>query len=156
MSMSVGLGNGSRSANAAAARMKMVQAIAAQNSGPNRGARLTGVTATSSFMLSSSVAMTDPGIEHRVEHVDNEVHQDKAAGDKQHHTLQNDEVPGVDCANEKPADAGQRENRLHNHGSANKPADVDSGDGDKSERRWLQRMYKKDARRLQSFGLGQG
>src|SRR2546423_11414420 len=76
MSMSVGLGSGSRSANAAAARMKMVHAIAAQNSGPNRGARLTGVTATSSLMLSSSVAMTDPGIEHRIEHVDNEIHQD--------------------------------------------------------------------------------
>jgi len=50
-------------ASAAATKTKVIQAIAAQNSGPSRRVRRTGVTATSSPMLSSSVAMTDPGIE---------------------------------------------------------------------------------------------
>src|SRR4051794_41689114 len=104
MSMSVGLGNGKRSANAAAARMKIVQTIAAQNSGPNRRARLTGVTAASSLILSSSVAMTDPRIEHGIRHVDNEVHQDEAAGANQQQPLHSDEAPGEAWSTAKPAD----------------------------------------------------
>ena len=74
MSMSVGLGNGNTPTSPAAANTRMIQAIAAQNSGPSRRVRLTGLTATSSSMLSSSVAITDPGVEDGVEHVDNEVH----------------------------------------------------------------------------------
>src|SRR5665647_2492404 len=91
MSMSVGLGSGNRPANAAAAKMKLIQTIAAQNSGPSRRVRLIGLTATSPSMLSSSVAMTNPGIEDGIEQVDNEVHQHETAGDEQHHALQNDQ-----------------------------------------------------------------
>src|ERR1700689_3263645 len=102
MSMSVGLGNGNRLAEAAAARMKIVQPTAAQNSGPSRRVRITGPTATSSSMTSSSVAMADPGIEHGIEHVDDEIHQHEAAGHDQHHALQDDEVAGVDRADQQP------------------------------------------------------
>src|SRR6478672_8141643 len=104
MSMSVGLGNGNRLTSAAAAKMKIIQAIAAQNSGPSRRVRLIGLTATSSPMLSSSVAMTGPGIEDGVEHVDDEVHHHKACGDQQHHALQDDQVARVDRADKKAAD----------------------------------------------------
>src|SRR5205809_869139 len=70
MSMSVGLANGNRSASEAATNTKIVHAIAVQNSVPSRRVRLIGLTATSSSMLSSSVAMTDPGVEDGIEHVD--------------------------------------------------------------------------------------
>src|ERR1700731_4834648 len=92
MSMSVGLGNGSRPASAATPKTKIIQAIAVQNSGPSRRVRGTGLTETSSSMLSSSVAMTDPGVEDGVEHVDDKIHQHVAKGHEQHHTLQDDEV----------------------------------------------------------------
>src|ERR1700682_1628218 len=134
MSMSVGLGSGSRSASPAAAKTKIIQTMAAQNSGPNRRVRLTGLTATSVPMLSSSVAMSDPGIEDGVEQVDNEVHQYEAAGDEQHHPLQDDEVAGVDCADKKPADPRQCKNRLDDQGSADQAADVDPGDRDQGQR----------------------
>src|SRR5467141_3659076 len=90
MSMSVGLGNGNTPTSPAAANMRMIQAIAAQNSGPSRRVRLTGLTATSSSMLSSSVAITDPGVEDGIEHVDNEVHDHKTCGDQDNHALQDD------------------------------------------------------------------
>src|ERR1700719_4726012 len=96
MSMSVGLGSGSKLASAAAAKTTIIQTIAAQNSGPSRRVRATGLTATSSSTLSSSVAMTDPWIEDRVEHVDNKIHQHVAKGHKQHHPLQDDEIAGID------------------------------------------------------------
>src|SRR6202171_1625709 len=98
--MSVGL-KGNRTETAAAAKTKIIQAIAAQNSGPNRRVRGTGLTAISSSMLSSSLAMTDPGIEDGVEHVDDEVHQHEACGDQQYHALQDDQVARVDRADKK-------------------------------------------------------
>src|SRR5260370_39964316 len=98
MSMSVGLGNGNTPISPAAANMRMIQAIAAQNSGPSRGVRLTGLTAISSSMPSSSVAMTDPGVEDGIEHVDNEIHDHEACGDQQHYALQDDQVAGIDRA----------------------------------------------------------
>src|SRR6266851_3921471 len=138
MSMSVGLGNGSRPANAAAAKMKIIQPIAAQNSGPSRRVRRSGVTATSSPMLSSSVAMTDPGIEDGVKHVDDEIHQHEAGGDQQHHSLQDDQVAGVDRSHQKPADPRQRENGFDDQRAADQAADVDSRNGNKRQRRRLQ------------------
>src|SRR5258708_18826091 len=113
MSMSVGLGSGSRPTNAATAKIKIIQPIAAQNSIPSRRVLPTGATATSSPMSSSSVAMSDPGIEDGVQHVDDKIHQHEAAGDEQHHALQNDEVPGVDGADQQPPDPRQRANPLH-------------------------------------------
>src|ERR1035437_6486393 len=101
MSMSVGLGSGNRPANAAAAKMKLIQTIAAQNSGPSRRVRLIGLTATSPSMLSSSVAMTNPGIEDGIENAENEVHQHETAGDEQHHALQNDQIARVDRTDRK-------------------------------------------------------
>src|SRR6202051_3861574 len=127
MSMSVGLGSGNTLANAAAAKTKIIQTIAAQNSGPSRRLRATGPATTSSSMVSSSVAMTDPGIENGIEHVDNEVHQHEAAGDEQHHALQDDEVAGIDRADKKPADPGQREDRFHDQGAAHPAAALDTG-----------------------------
>src|ERR1700692_3145716 len=95
MSMSVGP-NGNRPAKAAAAKTRIIQAIAAQNSGPSRRVRLIAPAATCSSMPSSSVAMTDPGVEDSVEHVDNEIHQHIATSDEQHHALQDDQVAGED------------------------------------------------------------
>src|ERR1700692_2691979 len=127
MSMSVGLGSGNTLANDPAAKTKITQPIAAQNSGPSRRLRATGPATTSSSMVSSSVAMTDPGIENGIEHVDNEVHQHEAAGDEQHHALQDDEVAGIDRADKKPADPGQREDRFHDQGAAHPAAALDTG-----------------------------
>src|SRR5258708_21212394 len=113
--MAVGLGNGNRLASPAGEKTKIIQPIAAQNSGPSRRVRLIGLTATSSSMLSSSVAMTDPGVEGGVEHVDNKVHQHVAKGYQQHHALQDDEVAGRDGADQQPADPRQRKDLLDNH-----------------------------------------
>src|ERR1700730_16368764 len=116
MSISVGLGSGSRLANAATAKTKISQATAIQNSVPSRRGRLTGLTATSSSMLSSSVAMTNPGIEDGIQHIDNEVHQHVADRHEQHHALQNNQIAGKDGAEQQPADPRQRKNRLDDDG----------------------------------------
>src|SRR3954447_15668830 len=134
MSMSVGLGNGKKPASAAAATMKMVQAIAAQNSHPSRRDGVAGLSATCSSMLSSSVAMAYPGIENGIEHVDNKIHQHEPSGDEQHHSLQNDQIPGVDGRNEQPANSRQGEDGLNDQRPADQAADVDSGDRDQGER----------------------
>src|SRR5512147_1477939 len=124
MSMSVGLGSGNKGASAAAARMKTVQPTAAQNSGPSRRVRSAGPAATCSSMPSSSVAMANPGIEHGVEHIDDEIHHDEAAGDEQHHALQDDEIAGVDRADQKPADPRQREDGFDDQRAADQAADI--------------------------------
>src|SRR5258708_1797356 len=102
MSMSVGLGSGNRFANAAAEKTKIIQTTAAQKSGPSRRVRLTGLTATSSLMESSSVAMTDPRIEGGIEQIDDEIHQHETRADQQYHALQDDQRAGVDRADQKP------------------------------------------------------
>src|SRR3954447_18167043 len=156
MSMSVGLGSGNRSAKAAAPIMKSIQATAAQKSCPNRRARLLGAAARSSLMASSSVAMTDPGIEYRIKQIDDEIHQHEAARDKQYNALQYDQIPSVDCTHEEPADARQSKYGLHDHRSANQPSDVDAGNGDERQRRRFQRMHKENARCSQPLCLCQG
>src|SRR6201996_6059216 len=113
MSMSVGLGSGKKLAKAAAASTSRVQPTANQNSIPSRRVRLTGLTTTVSSISISSVAMADPGIENGVEQIDHEIHQHITAGHEQHHALQDDEVAGVDRAQQQAADAGQREHGFH-------------------------------------------
>src|SRR5260370_1788128 len=125
MSMSVGLGIGNTPTSPAAENMRMIQAVAAQNSGPSRRVRLTGLTATSSSMPSSSVAMTDPGVEDGVEHVDNEVHDHEASRDQEHHALQDDQVAGIDRADKKPANARQRKTSFHHHRAAHQSPAAD-------------------------------
>src|SRR5258708_32205223 len=144
MSMSVGLSNGSRLASAAATKTKVIQAIAAQNSGPSRRVRETGLTATSSPMLSSSVAMSDPGIEDGVQHVDDEVHHHEACGDQQHHALQDNQVARIDRADKKPADPRKCKNCFDDQRAADQSPDVDSGYRDKSQRRGFQGVHEKD------------
>src|SRR5580698_6354801 len=135
MSMSVGLAIGRTSAKIATANTRIIQANAIQNSGPNRRARQTGAaTATSSLRASSSVAMADPRIEHGVEQVDDEVHDDEAGGDQQHGALQNNQIARVDRADQEPPDARQSEDRLDDDGAADQPADIDAGDGHQRER----------------------
>src|SRR6185437_732513 len=121
ISMSVGLGSGSTPASAAAASTSRVQPAAIQNSVPSRRVRLTGLTTMASSISSSSVAMADPGIENGVEQIDHEIHQHVAASHEQHHALQDDEVAGVDRAQQQPADAGQREHGFDDHGAADQP-----------------------------------
>src|SRR6266403_4050220 len=133
MSMSVGLGNGNTPTSPAAANMRIIHAIAAQNSGPSRSVRLIGLTATSGSILSSSVAMTDPGVEDGVEHVDNKIHQHVATSDEQHHALQDDQVAGKDGAEQQPADPRQRKDRFDDHGASDQAADVDAGHGDQGQ-----------------------
>src|SRR6476469_2787151 len=135
MSMSVGLGNGSTPTSPAAANTRMIQPIAAQNSGPSRRLRLAGLTATSSSRLSSSVAMTDPVVEDGIEHVDNEVHDHKACGDQEHHALQDDQVSGIDRADKKPTNARQGKDCFHDQRAADQATDVDAGDSDECQRR---------------------
>src|SRR6516225_2383902 len=127
ISMSVGLGSGNMSAKTAAANTNTTQPIAAQNNGPSRRPRCAGCAWTSSPRVSSSVAMANPGVEHCVERVDDEVHDDEACGDQQHHALQDDEVARADRADQQPADTRQRENRLDDDSAADQAADVDAG-----------------------------
>src|SRR5258708_34066857 len=152
MSRSVGLGNGNTPTSPAAANMRMIQAIAAQNSGPSRRVRLTGLTATSWSMPSSSVAMADPRVEDGVEHVDNEVHDHEACGDQQHHALQDDQGTGIARADKKPGDSRQSKDRFDDHRAADQSPDVDSGYRDERQRRRFQGVHKKDARRFQPLG----
>ena len=79
----------------------------------------------------------------------------EAHGDQQHHALQDDEIAGIDRADQKPADPRQRKDRFDDHRAADQSPDIDSGDRDQRQRRRFQRMHEQDARRLQSLGLGQ-
>src|ERR1043166_4487904 len=153
MSMSVGLGSGSMGARIATANIKIIQPIAIQNSSPNRRPRFAGCAATPSSMVSSSVAMTNPGIEDGVEQIDDEVHDHEAGGNDQHHPLQDDEIAGIDRANQQPADPRQREDRLHDNGTADQSPDVDAGYRNERQRRWFQRMHEQNAGGLQSLGF---
>src|SRR5512144_3209681 len=105
MSMSVGLGSGRTVAKIATANMKIIQPIASQNSVPSRRPLRAGWVTASSAISSSSVAMANPGIENGVEQVDDEVHDDEAGTDQQHHSLQDDQVARQDRADQQPADA---------------------------------------------------
>src|SRR4029450_8584674 len=100
----------------AARPISTIQATAKMNSAPTRRWRRTGEATTVSS--SSSTAMADPRIEHGVEHVDDEVHHHEARGHEQHHALQDDEVAGVDGADQQPADGGQGEEGLDGRGGA--------------------------------------
>src|SRR5712675_1632178 len=150
MSISVGLGSGRKSAKIATANTSTTQPIAAQNSGPSRRPRFAGCAWIPSSSVSSSVAMTNPGVENGVEQIDDEVHDDEAGSDQKHHALQDDEVARTDRTDQKPADSGQREHRLDNDGAADQPADIDAGDRHQRQRRRLQRMHEQDARRRQA------
>src|SRR6266404_9403610 len=128
MSISVGLGNGSTSANIATANTKVIQPIAIQNSMPSRRPRGAVTAVTSSSSESSSVAMTNPGVEDGVEQVDDEVDHHEAHGDQQHHALQDDEVAGTDRADQEPADPRQRKDGFDDDRAADQSPDIDSGD----------------------------
>src|SRR3954453_7810662 len=90
MSMSVGLGSGSTGARIATVNIKIIQPIAIQNSSPNRRPRFAGCAATPSSMVSSSVAMTNPGIEDGIEQIRDKVHYHEAGLHNQPHSLQDD------------------------------------------------------------------
>src|SRR6476646_10322627 len=145
MSMSVGLGSGSTGARIATANIEIIQPIAIQNSSPNRRRRFAGCAVTPSSMVSSSVAMTNPGIEDGVEQIDDEVHDHEAGGNQQHHPLQDDEIARVDGTDQQPTDSRQGKNRFHDDSATDQSSDIDAGDRDQSERRGLQRMHEQDA-----------
>src|SRR5437764_9878440 len=110
MSMSVGLSIGSTLANTAPANTMQIHTTAHQNRVPKRRPRRTGVS-TGVWMLRSSAAMTNPRIEHRVQHVDDEIHDDEAGGDEQHDALQDNQIASIDRADQQPANSGQCKNR---------------------------------------------
>src|SRR5256885_3695626 len=145
MSMSVGLGSGSTGARIATANMKIIQPIAIQNSSPNRRPRFAGCAATPSSMVISSVAMTNPGIKDGVEQIDDEVYDHEAGGNDQYHPLQDDEITGIDRANQQPTDPRQREDRLHDNRTADQSPDIDAGYRNERQRRWFQRMHEQNA-----------
>src|SRR5260370_30330221 len=134
MSMSVGLWIGSTPASAAASPISTIQATAARNNPPTRRRLRTGETSVVSPSISST-AMADPRIEHGVEHVDDEVHYHEARRDEQHNALQDDEVAGVDRADQQAADAGQREDGLDDQRAAAQPADTETRHRHQSEQR---------------------
>src|ERR1044072_4059076 len=114
MSMSVGLWIGRTSAERAGSAITTLQATTGE----------TAAVSPTSSRICSSTAMADPGIKHGVEHVDDEVHDHEARGHEQHHALQDDEVTGVDGADQQAADARQGEDGLDDQGAADQASDV--------------------------------
>src|SRR5688572_32856715 len=136
--MSVGLAIGSQSAKMAESPIRTIQATEPTNRAPTRRWRRTAETTAVSPPSISSTAMADPRIEHGVEHVDDEVHDHEARGHEQHHALQDDEVAGVDGADQEPADARQGKDGLDDQRAADQAADVDAGHRHQGERGGLQ------------------
>src|SRR3954471_12843552 len=99
MSISSGLCASHRSAKIQAITISAIQPAASQNRAPGRRLRPTGLTAMVS-MPRSSVAMADPRIEHGIEHVDDEIHEHETRGDEQHDALQDDEIAGIERADQ--------------------------------------------------------
>src|SRR4029079_5012127 len=118
MFIAAGSGIGSSVAKIATAKTKIIQTIAAQNRMPSRLPFGTGADTASSARSSSSVAMTDPGVEHGIEQVDDEIHNDEARSHQQHPPLQDDEIAGEDRADQEPADTGKCEDRLDDQRAA--------------------------------------
>src|SRR5690242_15302943 len=108
MSISVGLGSGSRSAKIATANTRTIQPAATQNSKPSRRPRGTrSAAASSSLRSSSSVAMTNPRVEHGVEQIDDEIDEDVSGSNEQDDALQDDQIARVDRADQQPAQSRQ-------------------------------------------------
>src|SRR5262245_46228745 len=135
MSMAVGSGSGRIVAKIASAKTKIIQTIAAQNSMPSRLPLRAGAETASSARSSSSVAMTDPGVENGVEQIDDEVHDDETRGNQQHHALQHDEVTGEDRSDQQAANAGKRKDGLDDQRTTDQATDIDAGDGHQRQRR---------------------
>src|SRR5262245_44145425 len=104
MSMSVGLGSGSRSAIAAATTIAAIQPIASQNNSPNFDNRAK-ISAAVAPLISALTRMTDPGVKHGVEHIDQESDEHKSRRHEQHHALQDHKIARVDGPDQEPADA---------------------------------------------------
>ena len=97
MSMSVGLGSGSRSASAAASTINPIQPSANQNSQPNLARPAHSSAAASAAPIAALLMrMAHPGVEHGIEHVDQEVDDHEARRHEQHDALQDHEIARVD------------------------------------------------------------
>src|SRR5262245_32241663 len=157
MSMSFGVGSGSTFASAAAKTTIPIQPAANQKSTPKLGWRQVELSAGAvTAMPASLVRMADPGIEHRVEHVDEKIDQHESGGHEQYDALQDHEVARIDGTEQEPADPRQGKDGLHDDRATDQPADIDAGHRDQCEGGWLQRVHEQDAPRLQALGLGHG
>ena len=79
-------------------------------------------------MLCSSVA--DPWIEHGVEQVDDQVHDNVGEAEHQHDALDDRIVAAQDGVHDEAANAGDGEHAFGHHGAANQPGEADADDGD--------------------------
>src|SRR5690606_28062110 len=99
---------------------------------PPAGARVVVWAAASS----SSIA--DPRIEHGVEEVDGDVHEDVADGDERDQRLDGDVLPLADRLEDQGAEPRQREDDLDDQRAAHQRADVEAGHGEQGEARRAQ------------------
>src|SRR5207302_7110873 len=119
-------------------------ASATSTAGGSGAAPPTGADGSSSR---SDMASPDPGVEHGVEDVDDEVHDDKGGGDEQRDALHGDEITLVDAVDQQLPDAGHVEERLDHHGATDEETDLQPGHGHQGERRRAQGVTQEDAPR---------
>src|SRR5213080_1341066 len=83
-------------------------------------------------------------VEHAVEHVDEEVAEDHHDGDEHHEVLHDRVVAPQDRLHEEPCDAGQVEDGLGHHETADEERELDADDGDHGQDRVLERVVPDD------------
>src|SRR5256885_8984745 len=98
-------------------------------------------------------AEPDARIEIRVEDVHDQVRQDVADGEEEHHALDDEEIPAEDGVDHQPADTGQGKERLGDDGVAEEAADLESDHGDDGDERVLEGVLGNDHSLAEALGL---
>src|SRR5512143_618215 len=132
-SWSSGAGNGSQSAKTAAANhaigTQRRRAATIERRRARASARAIALAAST-----ASAAMTDPGIDELVKHVDGGIDQHEHEGDDQHHPLDDEDLFLKDRVDQELADSGQCEEDFDDYGTADQTAHVDADNGDQVDR----------------------
>src|SRR5437016_1722339 len=106
---------------------------------PHPGRVGAATTTRSTGTPSGLAAIAHARVEHAVEHVDEEVRQDHHDGDEHHEVLHDRVVAPQDRLHEEPCDAGQVEDGLGHHETADEERELDADDGDHGQDRVLER-----------------
>ncbi len=97
-------------------------------------------------------SISDPRIDHRIENVDGEVHQDVGKAEQQHDALDDRVVAAQDGIDREAAEPGNGEYALGDHGAADQERDADADDRHDRHRGILERMHEQDAALADALG----
>src|SRR2546428_2417270 len=102
---------------------------------PARGRAPTGTA-----IAAGLTAIAHARVEDAVQHVDEQVGEDHDDGDEHHEVLDDGIIAPENRLDQEPGDAGQVEDRLGDHQTADEERELDAADGDHGQQRVLERV----------------